>query len=167
MLPSCITFCRECWEARRFLQSFSIKLCVRYYPYDWCASSTMYLKIYFLVGIPSQFQALQKAKLRRWDNPKCRRHVFTRHQKLHTNKLKCFYGIKVAPLFLCKSKYESRWHAYWCWNDKKDQREIPSADLAQTIIKPVTVTDGFSHVDQVIMTIMTVNDSSNKGINPE
>ena len=85
------------WEARRFfLQSFSIKLCVRYYPYDWCASST-YLKRYFL-GIPSQFQALQKAKLRRWDNPKCRRHVFTRRQKLHTNKLKCFYGIKVAPL---------------------------------------------------------------------
>ena len=50
---------------------------------------------------------------------------------------------------------------------EKNQREIPSADLAQTIIKPVTVTDGFSHVDQVIMTIMTVNDSSNKGINPE
>ena len=29
------------------------------------------------------------------------------------------------------------------------------------------VNDGFSHVDQVIMTIMTVNDSSNKGINPK
>ena len=96
MLPSCFTFRSGIWEARRFfLQSFSIKLCVRYYPYDWCASST-YLKRYFL-GIPSQFQALQKAKLRRWDNPKCRRHVFTRRQKLHTNKLKCFYGIKVAP----------------------------------------------------------------------
>ena len=96
MLPSC--FSSGSWEARRFfLQSFSIKLCVRYYPYDWCASST-YLKRYFL-GIPSQFQALQKAKLRRWDNPKCRRHVFTRRQKLHTNKLKYFYGIKVAPLF--------------------------------------------------------------------
>ena len=120
MLPSCFTFGRECWETRRCLQSFSIKLCVRYYPYDWCASST-YLKRYFL-GIPSQFQALQKAKLRRWDNPKCRRHVFAHRQKLHTNKLKCFYGIKVAPLFLCKSKYESRWYAYWCWNGKKSKR---------------------------------------------
>ena len=123
MLPSCFTFWSWSWEARRyFLQSFSIKLCVRYYPYDWCASST-YLKRYFL-GIPSQFQALQKAKLRRWDNPKCRRHVFTRRQKLHTNKLKCFYGIKVAPLFLCKFKYESRWYAYWCWNGKKTKEKF-------------------------------------------
>ena len=115
MLPSCFTFRSGSWEARRFfLQSFSIKLCVRYYPYDWCASST-YLKRYFL-GIPSQFQALQKAKLRRWDNPKCRRHVFTRHQKLHTNKLKCFYGIKVAPLsFYANSNMKSRWF----WNENK------------------------------------------------
>ena len=50
---------------------------------------------------------------------------------------------------------------------KKKIKEISPCDLAQTIIKPVTVTDGFSHVDQVIMTIMTVNDSSNKGINPK
>ena len=39
--------------------------------------------------------------------------------------------------------------------------------LLKLLSKPQPVNDGFSHVDQVIMTIMTVNDSSNKGINPK
>ena len=42
---------------------------------------------------------------------------------------------------------------------------LPYLNYYQSHNKPVN--DGFSHVDQVIMTIMTVNDSSNKGINPK
>ena len=46
-----------------------------------------------------------------------------------------------------------------------NQMMLPYLNYYQSHNQPVN--DGFSHVDQVIMTIMTVNDSSNKGINPK